>query len=91
MNRHELPDPNEDQPAESVQIRVNPAKTIEVKVIVSTAVTLLAAVAYAVLNAVAAAPDILANWSPALRFVTIAALPPLLTFISGYLVPSNRI
>jgi len=66
-------------------------RVVEVKVIASTALTLMASIFYAVVNAVQAQPDILNGLPPWARFLVIAALPPLLTFLAGYQVPSNRV
>jgi hypothetical protein len=76
---------------ESVTSPVDRTKVIEIKVVATAAVTLIASVSYAVLNAIAAQPDMLAPWPPALRFVTIAAIPPVLAFLAGYAKTSNRI
>jgi len=87
MGRHEL----SDLEPEPVTPPADPAKVIEIKVVVTAAVALLADVAYAVANAVAERPDILAPWPPALRFITIAAIPPVLAFLAGYAKKSNRV
>ena len=66
------------------------SKVIEIKVVVAALVTLVASIAYAVIDAVSHTPhalDGLPEWS---RFVIIAAIPPTLTFLAGYSVPSNR-
>lgn len=91
MGRHELPEqtsPESTQPSEPTRAL---DRVIEVKVIAATAVPLLASVAYAVINAVQAQPDILNGLPPWLRFIIIASLVPLLTFFSGYQMPSNRV
>lgn len=88
MGRHDLPDPQTTQPnppARAID------RVIEVKVIAATAVPLLASVAYAVINAVQAQPDILGGLPPWLRFIIIASLVPLAAFFSGYQMPSNRV
>lgn len=67
------------------------SRTVEVKVVVATAVTLGAGVTYAVLDAVQADPSVLEVLPPWLRFVVLAALPPVLAFLAGYRMPSNRV
>jgi hypothetical protein len=84
MNRHELPDGPEAN-------RAVQAKTIEIKVVAATAATLLASVAFAVLDALAHHTEILGALPEWLRFVVLAAIPPVLTFLAGYAVPSNRV
>jgi hypothetical protein len=84
MNRHEAPDDPE-------FARVEKSRTIEVKVIAATGATLLASVAFAVLDALAHHTEILDALPEWLRFVILAAIPPVLTFLAGYAVPSNRV
>jgi hypothetical protein len=84
MNRHELPDDPE-------FARVEKSRTIEVKVIAATGATLLASVAFAVLDALAHHTEILDALPEWLRFVVLAAIPPVLAFLAGYAVPSNRV
>jgi hypothetical protein len=87
MNRHESPDdPEATQPNRAVQ-----ATKIEVKVVAATAATLLASVAFAVLDALAHHTEIFDALPEWLRFVILAAIPPVLTFLAGYAVPSNRV
>jgi hypothetical protein len=88
MNRHEIPDadPEATQPNRAVQ-----ATKIEVKVVAATAATLLASVAFAVLDALAHHTEIFDALPEWLRFVVLAAIPPVLTFLAGYAVPSNRV
>jgi hypothetical protein len=88
MNRHEIPDgdPEATQPNRAVQ-----ATKIEVKVVAATAATLLASVAFAVLDALAHHTEIFDALPEWLRFVILAAIPPVLTFLAGYAVPSNRV
>jgi hypothetical protein len=88
MNRHETPDgdPETTQPNRAVQ-----ATKIEVKVVAATAATLLASVAFAVLDALAHHTEIFDSLPEWLRFVILAAIPPVLTFLAGYAVPSNRV
>jgi hypothetical protein len=87
MNRHEIPgDPEATQPNRAVQ-----ATKIEVKVVAATAATLLASVAFAVLDALAHHTEIFDSLPEWLRFVVLAAIPPVLTFLAGYAVPSNRV
>jgi integral membrane sensor domain MASE1 len=64
---------------------------IEVKVVAATAATLLASVAFAVLDALAHHTEIFDSLPEWLRFVVLAAIPPVLTFLAGYAVPSNRV
>jgi hypothetical protein len=85
MNRHEL-DPEATQPNRAVQ-----STKIEVKVVAATAATLLASVAFAVLDALAHHTEIFDSLPEWLRFVILAAIPPVLTFLAGYAVPSNRV
>lgn len=77
--------PDHEAPAPDV------AKLVEVKLVAATAVTLLAGVAYAVIDAVQDSPEVLDGLPPWLRFVMIAALPPVLAFLAGYRTPSNRV
>jgi hypothetical protein len=88
MNRHETPDgdPEATQPNRAVQ-----STKIEVKVVAATAATLLASVAFAVLDALAHHTEIFDALPEWLRFVVLAAIPPVLTFLAGYAVPSNRV
>ena len=88
MNRHELPDPEATQPSRVVGDK---STVIEVKVVAATAATLLASVAFAVLDALAHHTEILDGLPEWLRFVILAAIPPVLTFLAGYAVPSNRV
>lgn len=67
-----------------------PSPAVEVKLVVATVVTLLAGIAYAVVDAVQSSPAVLDGLPEWLRFLLIAALPPLLAFLAGYRVPSNR-
>jgi hypothetical protein len=80
MGEHEKPETNTDV-----------SKTIEVKVVAATAGGLLASVAYAVLDALARDHSVLDGLPDWARFVILAAIPPLLTFLVGYAVPSNRV
>jgi hypothetical protein len=89
MNRHEL-DPD-DQPEATQWARVEKSRTVEVKVVAATAATLLASVAFAVLDALAHHTEIFDALPEWLRFVVLAAIPPVLTFLAGYAVPSNRV
>lgn len=87
MNRHEAPgDPEATQPSRAVQ-----SKRIEAKVVAATAATLLASVAFAVLDALAHHTEILDGLPDWARFVILAAIPPVLAFLAGYAVPSNRV
>ncbi len=86
MGDHELFEPvTPPVPAE------DKARLIEVKVVVSALVTLLASVAFAVLNAVLADNSILGGLPGWVQFVILAAAPPVLAFLAGYRVPSNRV
>jgi len=85
VNRHETPDPVEPvEPAQRVE------KAIEVKVVVASLLTLVCGVAYAVIDAVSHSPHILDGLPEWSRFVILAAVPPVLTFLGGYATPSNR-
>ncbi|AEA27940.1 hypothetical protein Psed_5815 [Pseudonocardia dioxanivorans CB1190] len=66
-------------------------KTVEVKVVVSALVTLVAGVALSLLNALQTDSSILGGLPPWLQFVLITAIPPLATFAAGYAQPSNRV
>ena len=67
------------------------ADLIEIKVVVSALVTLLASVALAVLNAVMADSTILGGLHPTAQFIALAAIPPVATALAGYLKTSNRV
>ena len=88
MNRHELPDPEATQPSRALPDK---SKLVEIKVVAATAATLLASVAFAVLDALAHHTEILDGLPDWARFVVLAAIPPVLTFLAGYAVPSNRV
>ena len=91
MNRHETPDPVEpvEPPSPWTQAQ-RVEKAIEVKVVVASLLTLLCGVAYAVIDAVSHSPHILDGLPEWSRFVILAAVPPVLTFLGGYATPSNR-
>ena len=86
MGEHEKPEP--EAPADP---KTDVSKTVEIKVVVATLAGLLASVSYAVLDALARDHHVLDGLPDGLRFVILAAIPPLLTFLAGYAVPSNRI
>jgi hypothetical protein len=62
---------------------------IETKVNGSTIGTVLPSVGLALLNALAADSSMLGGLHPFLQFVVIAIIPPLITFLSGYVTPSR--
>lgn len=68
----------------------NSSKTVEIKVIAATAATLTVSIAFAVLDAIAHNPAVLDGFPVWSRFVIVAAIPPVLTFLAGYATPSNR-
>lgn len=82
MNRHE---------ALGSDLEPDKSRTVEVKVVVAALVVLLANVAYAVISAISADAHILNDLPEWARFVILAAIPPVLGFIGGYAVPSNRV
>lgn len=86
MGEHELIEP--DVPAEPPR---DVSRVIEWKVVIAALVTLLASVAFAVLNAVLADSSILGGLPGWLQFLILAAAPPVLAFLAGYRVPSNRV
>lgn len=63
---------------------------IESKVVASTGVALAASIGVAILNGVAANSQLLGGLPPAVQALVLALVPPLLTFVAGYQVPSNR-
>lgn len=67
------------------------ARVVEVKVIVSSLITLFAGVVVGILNAVQADSSILGSLPAWLQFVLLAALPPVLAFAAGYAKESNRV
>ena len=85
MGEHEKPEPN--MPADIP----DKSKTIEIKVVAATAAGLLASISYAVLDALSRDHHVLDGLPEVWRFVVLAAIPPLLSFLAGYAVPSNRI
>lgn len=69
---------------------VNKAVT-ELKVLLATAASAAAGVAVAVLNVVAADPTTLLGATPDwLEFVLLAVVPPLATYVAGYLAPHTE-
>lgn len=86
MGEHEKPETNGPEVP-----KTDVSKTVEIKVVAAAAGGLLGTVAYAVLDALArdhAVLDGLPDWA---RFVILAAIPPVLSFLAGYVVPSNRV
>lgn len=81
MGAHSLPD---DHPAQ-------PDDRIEVKVLVSSAVTLLAGVLVALCNAVLADSSVLGGLPAWAQFAILAAAPAVLAFAAGYAKTSNRV
>lgn len=67
------------------------AKVVELKVVVGALASLTASVAFAVLDAVQHTPHVLDGFPEWSRFLIITAIPPVLTFLGGYAVPSNRV
>ena len=82
--RHEVPGEEAPTPAPDT------SRTVEIKVVAAAVVTLLASVAYAVLDAVGHSPQVLDGLPPLVRFAVIAAIPAVLSFLAGWVVPSNR-
>lgn len=66
-------------------------KAVEIKVVAAASAGLLASVSYAVLDALARDHAVLDGLPEVWRFVILAAIPPTLTFLAGYAVPSNRV
>jgi len=64
---------------------------IEVKVVASSAATLLAGITIAVLNALQADSLLLATLPPWAQFAILAAAPPMLAFAAGFQKRSNRV
>uniref|UniRef100_UPI003F493E94 hypothetical protein n=1 Tax=Pseudonocardia sp. CA-138482 TaxID=3240023 RepID=UPI003F493E94 len=60
---------------------------IENKVQASSLWALGASVGVAVLNAVATRSELLGNLPPPVQFVILAAIPPAVTFLAGYVAP----
>jgi hypothetical protein len=67
-----------------------PDPTIEVKVLASSAVALVASLVVAWLNGVQDNPDLLGGLDPTWQFIILTAVPPLLTFAGGWAKASNR-
>jgi hypothetical protein len=64
-------------------------KTVETKVKSATFGTLVPSLLLAWLNAVAADNTVLSGLPPWLQFIIITALPPVITFLSGYATKSR--
>lgn len=62
---------------------------VETKVQTTSAVTLLGSVGVAVLNAVGAHSELLGGLPPLAQFIIIAAIPPAVTWLTGYVSPST--
>jgi hypothetical protein len=62
---------------------------IEAKVNGSTVGTLVASCALAILNGVAADSSMLGGLPSLLQFIILTILPPLITFVGGYITPSR--
>lgn len=69
----------------------DPHDLIESKVKASTVATVLASVAVAVLNGVAADSTLLGPLPAPVQAVILLLIPPLATFLAGYTTRSNRI
>lgn len=65
----------------------NKKSVVETKVSIATGASLLAGVLLAVLTAVQSEPEVVSGFPPAVQFVLIAGLPPVLTFLGGYGAP----
>jgi hypothetical protein len=57
---------------------------IEAKVKSTTVISLLASVVVAILNAVVGDSGLLGSLPPWLQFIAVSVVPPLLTFLAGY-------
>lgn len=68
-----------------------PPDVVEAKVWASTLVTLAASVGVALLNAVQDNPALLGGLPEWVQFVVLAAVPPVLAFLAGYVKASNRV
>jgi hypothetical protein len=62
---------------------------VEVKVTTSAVGSLAASLGLALLNATAADSSVLGGLPPALQFIILTVIPPLVTFLSGYAQPSS--
>lgn len=60
---------------------------IEAKVTVAAIGSLLAGIALAILTAVQSDPAVISGLPEPVQFVIIAALPPVVAFLSGYAAP----
>ena len=86
MNRHERNDP-----LDPPEPQGNVATVVERKVTVATVVAGVLGGVLAVLNAIAANPGLIAGLPKAWQSVIFIAVPLVLVFAAGYMVPSNRI
>lgn len=62
---------------------------IETKVMSTSLMTLIGSVGVAVLNAVAANSSLLSGLPALAQFIIIAAIPPAVTWLTGYVTPST--
>jgi hypothetical protein len=62
---------------------------IESKVMTTSLMTLIGSVGVAVLNAVAANSSLLSGLPALAQFIIIAAIPPAVTWLTGYVTPST--
>jgi len=62
---------------------------IEIKVVLSTAGTLVASMILAIINAVSDNPSLLSGLPLWLQFVLITIIPPIIAFLTGYVTPSK--
>lgn len=67
-----------------------PTTPVSPKVTASTAVTLLASLALAILNGVAADSSILGGLPSQLQFILLLVIPPLATFAAGWATRDPR-
>lgn len=67
------------------------SRVVELKVVGAAAAGLACSVAMAVLDAVQHSPHILDGLPEWSRFIILAAIPPVLIFLAGYAIPSNRV
>ena len=76
---------------ERIPAGTDPANLVERKVTVATVVAGLLGGVLAVLNAIAANPGLIAGLPKAWQSVIFIAVPLVLVFAAGYMVPSNRV
>lgn len=92
--RHESADNSTaDEPTESMRIppQADPANLVERKVTVATVVAGVLGGVLAVLNAIQANPGLIAGLPKSVQSVIFIAVPLVLVFTAGYMVPSNRV